>query len=257
MRYIVKKYDSVGQFAQRMRESQNNKVFGSKQDSIDNDKWFAGTESYDEAERLLRCGDAESCELLKKSLKKIQMKGSGTTRSREMCASVTGFAPIVPNAIQGLPLSMMNTRTKERVNQKIVTVVYNACVSGGWSIEEIAECGAEVLDFVRQIEVGGARVNLYVMMASSAGEECAAAIIKVKDSTQYTDILRAAYPMVNPSMLRRHFFRFIETTDITDAKFRKGYGHVSFENEVKEVLKGMKYDKYISAYDIKRRRDTM
>lgn len=256
MRYIIKMYDSVGQFAQCMR-GQNNKVFRNKKDSVDNGKSFTGTESYDEADRLLRCGDAESCELLKTSLKKIRMKGSGTTRSRELCASVTGFAPIVPNAIQGLPLSMMNTRVKERVNQKIVTVVYNACVSGAWDIEEIADAGAQVLDFVRQVEAGGARVNLYVMFASSARTECAAAIIKVKDSTQYTNVLRAAYPMVNPSMLRRHFFRFLETTDITDDDFRRGYGHVSFEDEVKEVLKSMKYDKYISAYEIRKHRRVM
>lgn len=252
MRFVIKKYDSVGQFALRMREAKTSRLFANKKlASIEDGASWSGTSSYDEADKLLRGGDKASYEMLKKAISQIKVKGNGTTQRREVYANVVGFAPIVPNAVQGLPLSMMQTRTKVRTSNKVVNIVYNAGVSVAWSAEDIAKVGAQVLDYVREVEAGGSRVNLYIMFASKSSSEVASAIIKVKDSTQYMDVLRCAYPMVNPSMLRRHFLRFVETADLTDKHFTIGYGSVvKDKGEIKDVLKDIKCDKYIDAYSV-------
>lgn len=53
MRLVIKKYDSVGQFALRMREAKTSRLFANKKlASIEDGASWSGTSSYDEADKL-------------------------------------------------------------------------------------------------------------------------------------------------------------------------------------------------------------
>jgi hypothetical protein len=76
---------------------------------------------------------------------------------------------------------------------------------------------------------------------------------RIKAAEEYTNLLKLVYPMVNPSMHRRHFLRFIETADIKDRDWIGGYGYPMFsEVEVKKAMDkvGIKFDAYFSAMEI-------
>lgn len=81
--------------------------------------------------------------------------------------------------------------------------------------------------------------------------------VKVKDPGQYLDIRKLAYILVNPSFLRRHFFRLAETDpELTQSYWNIGYGFVLDDDEMKNVIKGipsLKDIKYLSFEMIKGR----
>ena len=86
-------------------------------------------------------------------------------------------------------------------------------------------------------------------------KETVAAFVRIKDSGQYLDAKKMAYPLVNPSMLRRHFFRFIEKAEgITSKRWPSGYGRpVRDAAEVAELAKGagVRAGRVVSFYDIR------
>lgn len=90
-----------------------------------------------------------------------------------------------------------------------------------------------------------------------SGKERIIFSVKVKDPGQYLDIRKLAYVLVNPSFLRRHFFRLAETDpDLTQSYWNIGYGFVLDDSEMKDIIKGipsLKDSKYLSFEMIKGR----
>ena len=73
--------------------------------------------------------------------------------------------------------------------------------------------------------------NLYVASIScmTSGGAAQGFILKIKDSGQYIDLLKTAYPLINPSFLRRHDFRFLEITP--GVPYNSNYGYVIMDEE--------------------------
>ena len=137
-------------------------------ESEENDEYFSGTSSLDEAYNLLLGGDEKLFEKFK-SLDKIsidKLLGNVINRPKEI-NDIVGFQANVPQYLLGIPTNMINQEPK-RVSQKVLNIILNIAVSCGVDKDEIQKVGnlyIQVLDLLEKAEY---RVNLYVMQASES-----------------------------------------------------------------------------------------
>lgn len=256
MRYIIKKFYSLHQYASYLNNAKRSALFElhDQEASKTGDKFFTMTESYEEANDLLRFGDRENLSKLQKMMtSKVTMKGTGEQVKVETYRSFVGYAPHVPSFISGQPKTMLRKKQIKTQNSKVLNIIYNPCASANVEADELLDASIKVFDFINSLEKQGYKVNLYTLIATKKREETVAMICKIKASDDYTDLAKTVYPMVHPSFLRRHFFRFIETNEnITERAFCSGYGvPVYNESDCTELLKqlGVRSDYYISFYE--------
>ena len=186
---------------------------------------FTGTQSFDEAQNLLKCGDKENADKITATIRKIKAQGKGNEIRNKLYNSPCGFMPIVPKVLTGDPQNMLTIR-KERYNStKVLNIAYNVSIDCEVEAEEIIETAAKVANVIASLEQNGYRVNLYVYDCSKGlRNTISTLLIKIKDSGKYLDTLRIAYPLINPSFLRRHIFAYLERL--------KGYGLSKYYSEV-------------------------
>lgn len=257
MKYITKKFDSLHQYASYLNNAKRSALFElhDQEASKTGDKLFTMTESYEEADNLLRFGDRENLAKLQKMMtsSKVTMKGTGEQIKAETYRSFVGYAPHVPSFISGQPKTMLRKQKIKTQNSKVLNIIYNPCASANVEADELLDASITVFDFINILEKQGYKVNLYTLIATKKREETVAMICKIKASDDYTDLAKTVYPMVHPSFLRRHFFRFIETNEnITERAFCSGYGvPVYNESDCKNLITqfGVKCDYYISYYE--------
>jgi hypothetical protein len=186
---------------------------------------FYGVESKQEADELLEHGYDKTVKRLKSDLlrdvKTLPKDKTG------FASGPVGFAPIVPNAILGLPNSMVMTK-REPVKSKIIDLMYfhnyNCKIRKG----PIEDGGSKVLRLVQSLEAEGYRIRLSVafgaesrgfsgMIGSSYKDkgyseaiQCVA--IKVKDEGQPLDIKRCAFLLTHPATERVYIFEWMHKT---------------------------------------------
>ena len=197
---------------------------------------FTGTESFEEAQNILKCGDKENADKITAAIRKIKAQGKGNETRNKLYNSPCGFMPIVPKVLAGDPQNMLAIR-KERYNStKVLNIAYNSMVSWSISAEEIIETAAKVANVIASLEKNGYRVNLYAFSCGIGKRNTAfSLLVKIKDSGKYLDTLRIAYPLVNPSFLRRHTFAYLER--LKGYGLFKGYnGVITKDYKVKEYL---------------------
>ena len=252
MENIIKNFNSLADFRKYLSQGQTQKAFestcthgGALEDRPGGD-WY-GTENFEAAENLLSDGDKQ---LFKKLLENgfneaINIKG-GASRPK-ITTSVAGFAAHVPNYLAGIPNSMLfQQRIKKPAN--VITIVYNLDSCGAFEDYEIITASINLLRAVVDLEKKGIRVNLYLSKMNAndrSGSQIVGITVKLKDSGQHLDPLKTAYPLCSPSMIRRHFFRFLEVTPKVSAKFVSSYGYsekgATIETECKKVIPGGKF----------------
>ena len=262
MAYITERFPSIEALMRTLEErKENNPAMKSADSSNTVSKEFCGTKNYKEAVELITHGWTEKLREIKEGFDKAVKVNSNTTASRPRpTTGIVGYAPCVPNAILGLPNSMIAT---EKVPQKIkaVTIVYNNSVSAGWSTGEIIECGIAVMKLVNKLELDGYRVKLTIeALATENGGDLAQCLVDVKDWRQPLDLTKLAFPMVHPSMLRRIMFRWLETVpNLTNTGYSCGYGQPKSSNDYDKVVKEYREkrkclgetDYYLTSYMVK------
>lgn len=237
MNNIFENFRSVNEFHRAVNTRKTNDVFAriNKNSSHDGDESFTGTKNYQEANDLLKRGDTASLKLLQKANVK-RLKDNADFESKYK-AGVVGAIPIVPAYIAGQPLNMMQ-KIRKQCGPAIINVVLTACFSGYTDKEEIVEYGAKALSMVKALEKKDIRVNLYIFFASEAGGQKCGALIKLKDAAAPLNALRVAYPIVNPSFLRRHLFRWLETMpNKIDRGFTYSYGSLLDVSDERVLIK--------------------
>lgn len=250
------KYNSLNAWRAELNTAPTSRLFSGvtcrSQEISSSRTKFTGTEDYQAADALLIKGDKKSAKMITECTATVKAKATGT-KPRPRTA-VVGYLPHVPNYLAGRPDSMITTDTI-KVKQKIMTVIINGSVPGFMTAKETAAVCANVVSAIKAIEDAGQRVNIYLYLGANEGNEQAAAIIKIKESGAALQPAKIAYPLINPSMLRRHFFRFIETRDyLTDNGFTYGYGVIDEEREATRLLKdnNIRYNKYLQIYELHR-----
>lgn len=247
---VQKTFLSVAEYVRYLESAKtvgyfNHYPLASKQK--DSRGWY-GTDSWNDAQGLLTFGDRKSFDLLSKEVSKV---GALTTTGgqlvrREVYSSVVGGCPNVGNALSGSPLVMINIRKVMKNSPKVLNFVYNPSVHSGIASQDLAKAGAKVLKAVCDAERQGYMVNLYTIMATCAKDDTLCALVRIKSSSERINVLRCAYPMVNPSWFRRHFLRFVEV-EATNERFTNGYG---IPKTNIDLVSGIKVDKYMTAIEL-------
>lgn len=206
---------------------------------------FTGTASFEEADNLMKYGDEENAKKIQLASVNVKAKMTpGVSNKNRLYNSPCGFLPIVPRVLSGVPENMLAIRKEAYKNTKIINIVYN--VTAGYSVEadEIIEVSAKVACAIKTLEKNGYRVNLYLACVCGVNSKTVCITVKTKDSGQYFDTLRAAYPLVNPSFLRRHLSAVLER--IKEIQLTPGYGKVLSDYDAQEYFG--KDSKYLSFY---------
>ena len=233
---VFEQFDNLTKFSKALERSENVVFRGEILSSKKEYSTWAGTRTYEEAIDLFNNGWDDKVDEIKKGLvefEKANEKNVSYQKSRPS-TSVVGFAPHVPNAILGLPNSMIMTE-RTPMKAKAVRLVYNMSMNAGTDADDILKAGLCVLKIAYSMEMKGYRVRIDVSpFASTSSREDAICVVCVKDWRQHIDIKKVAFPIANPAMFRRLGFRWLESTEnLTDTGYRCGYGR-SFEDAKKE-----------------------
>ena len=248
---IFNKFNSVEEFSNWLQvtpQTAKGKEFNASNEISRSNTKFAGTESFEEAQNLLKCGDKENADKIAATIRKIKAQGKGNETRNKLYNSPCGFMPIVPKVLAGDPQNMLAIKKQKYNSTKVLNVVYNITVSGGKKKELLFETAAKVANVIASLEKNGYRVNLYVCFSvkSTCDESSKAiSIIKIKDSGKYLDTLRIAYALVNPSFLRRHLFAYLER--LKDYELAHGYGIPLNDDAAQKYIPLQKYS-YLSYY---------
>lgn len=225
---IVQKehFDSIHKFLATINSRANNSVMSGCRSSITGDSDFTGTQSYEEATELITKGWEEVLPKIKEKFDTaVKHNQNGSIDKRRTCNHVVGYAPNVPNAILGLPQSMIYQH-KEPQKCKVVSIVYAPDANCGTSAETFIKAGIVVLNIINRLELNGIRVRLMIAsMDSYSNKTFISCTINVKDYREQLDLKKLAFPIAHPSMLRRFGFKWLETfPELKEDGFSVSYG---------------------------------
>lgn len=226
MKLVVENFDSLEVFTKTIMERKPNDVFrGRSLSSDDGDVKFTGTNNLQEALELMKKGWEEPLADIKKSAGDIKAKSNTPVQKIRPTIGIVGYAPCVPNAIMGLPNSMIAV-DRVPMKSKVLTVMYSIGVNCKVKRAAIIEAGVAVLKMVNDLELKGYRVKLKVELMGGTGNSTLASVsVNVKDWRQHIDLKKLTFPMIHPSALRRVSFRWLETVpELNDNGFTCGYG---------------------------------
>lgn len=222
--FVIERFNGVSDFAATISKRRPNKVFKGCDLSSDSDNSdFSLTKSYAEATELMTTG-------YKKGLEALQSSGgfkvgqSTNVHRRIPQAAIAGYAPHVPNAIAGIPQSMIATNTISQ-KSKTVTILYDGGASAYMDAEDFTNAGRVLMSLIIRLELQGYRVRLDILDAFCGSSEKALCLITVKEHRQPLNPLKISYLLLHPSFFRRHGFRWIETCpELSDFSLKHGYG---------------------------------
>lgn len=222
-KYIGEHFNNIGQLLRANEQPVNNTFTGRPLASDKSDMSFTKTRSYKEAAELITNGYEEPVEKIKRGV--TQNVRNYAASKTAVKTDIVGYAPCVPNALLGLPNSMLNKATSVK-KSKVVSIVYDA--TGAWHVdaEEFIKSGVAVLSAISNLEMSGYRVELKVAFLNASGDsQNMFSTVTLKDWRQPLDIKKITFPICHPSMLRRIGFRQIETIPtLTDRDYTSGYG---------------------------------
>lgn len=223
MNVINENFNSIREMLSTMQDRKNNTIMREKESSRTGDKSFTGTESWDDAMKLFQNGYHDPLNDLRREMAKTKI--TSPAQRRTVSTGVVGYAPHVPNAILGLPNSMIHTKSVPQ-KTKTVAIIYSIVENCFVNASEFIKCGTAILNAVNMLELAGVRVNLRIAFyCAKSGNDFALGTVKLKDYREHLDILKLCFPLVNPSMFRRFGFKWLETVEgLTDRNWAFSYG---------------------------------
>lgn len=226
MKYIIDEFRNITHLLNELENRPTNSIFaghGLDSQQIDNDpNPWSGTRTYEDAEELIKFGYDGILDQLKNRLT-VPVKAENNVRRPKN--DVIGFLPNVPNAIQGLPQSMINVKAVPQ-KTKVVNIIYAPVSNGGTNPREFIDAGVKMVNVINALELNGIRTNLKIAMKFSyAGNEVVAVLVTVKRDSEHLNLKKICFPIAHPAMLRRFGFKWLETSPkIQSRMWLGGYG---------------------------------
>lgn len=233
-------FPSINSFYKYLCDTPYNSVFEDEffrrsDEQSDKRTKFVGTESFQEAIDLMLHGWEIASETLAQKLNASKTDYGYVTRPRNVL-SVSGYQPVVPLYLAGVPTSMVDRRMVP-VKQKVVTITKMIAYNYRVSKEIILEESAKVLRVVKTLESQGCKVNLNIVCGFCELDDTEIICkVRIKNANERLNVSKIAFPLVHPSMLRRVMFRFLEVCPDTTEKYRIGYGGVVTHKRLKEIF---------------------
>lgn len=140
-------FGSIYSLLNTINNRENNSFMRNKDSSQEhgNEEW-SGTSSYEEAQSLLIHGYEDPIKSIKSNLaknKKLTSKIYNSIPKPIVQNRVVGFVPNVPNALKGLPESMI-TLEKLHKKRKTISIIYATGGSCGVESDVLASAGASI-----------------------------------------------------------------------------------------------------------------
>lgn len=187
----------------------------------------------EETFKMLREGYQPTVDALKESV-----KVRSTGKRFKSFNDVVGFAPVVPNAIMGLPNAMVNSSMKP-IKSKVMDIYYDMTVSAYVDSDDLIKAGQKMLGVILEMEAQGYRFNLYVCQTYGDGRSCDMLCVKVKSANQPFDLKRMSFPVSHTAFFRGVGFDWYSKFPL--GKYRCGYGtpmyHLKSQEEIKTEFK--------------------
>lgn len=224
MNIIREHFESIHQMLSVIESRTNNSHMIGQNESVEtwNEEWY-GTKNFDEAKNLFQYGYTDILDKIKAGMAKSNV--TQIQNRRRVSNGVVGYAPHVPNAILGLPNSMIRTDSQPQ-KVKAISIVYCITENCGHKAQEFIDSGVAVLNVINRLELQGIRVNLKIMFyCAKTSSERAFGTVKVKDYREHMDLKKLCFPIAHPSMFRRFGFKWLETVpQMQTNEWRGGYG---------------------------------
>ena len=240
---FITEYNSVGEFVAEINSLEPNKFYKdrelSSQEKESTDNGWRASQDYARATYLLTHGWDSAAEKMASKVK-LTNGVSSAVRSSKPSYGVVGSQASVPRYLQGIPTNMVSRQTVYS-KQKVVTITKGISYSGRWSSEAIMRESIKALQIIQSLESAGQRVRLNVMLASTNNDKHSICKVCVKQPDERLNISKMAFALAHPAMLRRFFFRWIETDPFIDFDLGYAYGTPSALH-IKE--KGMAENEY-------------
>ena len=200
-----------------------------KSDEYADPHWVGGTR--EQTYTMLKEGYQPTVDKMKDVIK-FTAKGVG--KRTQFMNHVEGFAPIVPNAIMGLPNSMITSRTKA-IKNKVLDVYYDITANCGTKSKELIEAGQKLLGVILELEAQGYRFNLYVTQDYyDSLKGCDMLCLRVKSANQPFDLKRMSFPLTHSAFFRGIGFEWYSKFPL--GTYRFGYGKaISCEKSQEEI----------------------
>lgn len=183
---------------------------------------FHGVRSYNKALDYLRNGYTPAVEELKADIKVSQTGAQRRTRVRN---NVTGFAPVVPLALMGVPNAMLDKKIT-KIKNKVIDIYYDEAYSASTSSEEIIANGKHILSAIIKLEAQGYATNIYCVTNHADSNDrprtCDMCVVKAKDSKQPLDLTKLSFILTHTAFFRCIGWDWYSKTP--HAKYRGGYG---------------------------------
>lgn len=222
--FVIETFNGINEFLNVIGKRSPNVVFKNEELSSEcGGASFTMTQNYAESEQLMATGYKDGLNNLKKG-KGVKITHASNVRKNIPQTGVVGYAPHVPNAIAGIPQSMIFQRKIEQ-HAKVVTIVYDGGAHAEVDAERFVKAGRNLLDVVMMLELQGYRVRVDIQDAFCTNKEKAVCRITVKNHRQPINPLKISYLLLHPSFFRRQGFKWLETTpELTNCTFADGYG---------------------------------
>ena len=222
---IVKEhFNSINEMISVIESRPHNDIMKYEHCSESGSQSFTGTKSMAEAKELFRNGYTEILPQIKTGVSG-NLKRTEVKPRRRVETGVIGYAPHVPNAILGLPNSMIRTNQAPQ-KTKVVSLVIGITENCGTAASEFVKSGIAALGVVNALELRGYRVNLKVAFyVARADNDRAFGTVNVKDYREHLDLQKLCFPLAHPSMFRRFGFKWLETVPgLKESYWNSGYG---------------------------------
>ncbi len=203
-------FASLNEFLNTVQKREQNRVFKNKYSSRDGSKSFTGTESLEEADKLLTYGWDEGFRRVLELEKFAGIRGfDGTVPRVRPANAVAGFVPNIPNAIRNLPDSMINLKREPRkVKVQVINLINS--VHCGVSSDDLMREMLKLYRYIYDTELNGVRTEVRIFSGAKSQGQNFTFSIKIKDPKDILNKKKMCYLMANPSFFRRHCFQWIE-----------------------------------------------
>lgn len=255
--YFVEEFESVGKYLHELSTRKNCSAFeryGGGPSSEEGSESFTNSRSLEHANELAKKGWKEGWNKAKKILKETSLKSDkANIQKHRPYKHVVGYSPHVPNAIKGIPNSMIATKPvykKVRVVKIYVSIGYNSSIGANQAQKALIKAIRYAID----LEKAGIRTEINTVAMSEYDNSLFGQVIKLKDFRSSVNLLKIAYFMGHPSALRRHKFKWLETlpedkmTFTVERGMYSGYGRSVYDEDTIEKYLNKDSKKVIFTY---------
>lgn len=183
---------------------------------------WSGNMTFQQAFNKFKYGDDELAEQIENVELEDDLKIERLTN--EYLLDIQGIVPHVPNAILGLPQSMINiSRTRVKSNHKILNLVYDLSVNCAVDADDYTKVSKLFLNIIDKLEILGYRCSIYVLIQNRMDNIISYKhdthntwMLKLKDSSEPFNRYKCAFILGHVGMFRRIGFRLIELESHSD-----------------------------------------